>query len=158
MASRFEREQARAIRTAQSANRALSAWSVTFAEGGNRRIAIVFAVSQRGAASLGAFLGGIVRVGPAHVRDLPAAIARAIDAAPVATYAAPAPSERERARDYLRGLAERPSDAAVRSVLGTVVRRRAVGEPRRPLTVRVACQAGEPCVGEYTLTGGRFAA
>ena len=160
--ARFENEQARAIRTAQENGRELAAWSATVTEnGGGRRIAIVFAVTQRGATSLAACLGGVVRVGPAHVRDLQGAIARILAARPesvAAVHAAPAPSERERARLYLKGVAERPSDVAVNAVLGRVVVRRAAGEPRKAVNVGVPRAALEPCVGEYTLTGGRRAA
>ena len=158
--ARFDSEQARAIRTAQDNGRQIAAWSATVTEnGGGRRIAIVFAVTQRSAASLAACLGGVVRVGPAHVRDLAGAIARFLNSRPAgAAPAAPEPSERDRARLYLKGVAERPSDVAVNAVLGRSVVRRAAGEPRKAVNVGVPRAALEPCVGEYTLTGGRRAA
>jgi hypothetical protein len=124
----------------------------------DRRIAVVFAVTARAAASIALSLGGVVRVGPASVRNLPAAIERALAASPVLAPSVPPVSERERARLYLRGAAERPADAAVYAVLGSVVKRRARGEPRRPLTVHVPPAPLAPIVGEYTLSGGRRAA
>jgi hypothetical protein len=161
----FQSEQAAVIRSAHAASRKLSAWSATVAvSGGDRRIAIVFAVTERAAKTLAGLLGGVVRVGPAHVRDLDAAITRALGSA--VSHASrvslsapePLPSERERAREYLRGVAARPSDAAVYSALGTAVRRRVAGEPRRAPKIHVGSLQGTPIVGEYTLTGGRRAA
>ncbi len=155
----FEREQAQVIRSAHSAGRKLSAWSATVSVAGDRRIAIVFAVTERAAKTLASVLGGVVRVGPANVRNLEGAIERALGAAlPVHDAAITHPSDRERAREYLRGVAARPSDAAVYSELGHVVRRRVAGEPRRAPAVHVGSLQGEPIVGEYTLTGGRRAA
>jgi hypothetical protein len=155
----FEREQAAVIRTALSQGRKLSAFSVTLSVAGDRRIAIVFTVTERAAKTLASTLGGVVRVGLAHVRNFDAAIARALGAVPAATQAPAAPpSERERARDYLRGVAARPSDDAVYAVLGRAVHKRAPGEPKRGPAVYTGRLIGEPIVGEYTLTGGRRAA
>lgn len=123
---------------------------------------MVFAVTERAAKTLAGVLGGVVRVGPAHVRDLEGALARALGSAvsrPAPSLAPDAsPSERERAREYLRGVASRPSDRAVYSALGTAVRRRVAGEPRRAPQIHVGSLQGTPIVGEYTLTGGRRAA
>lgn len=160
MVTKFEMEQARAIRVALENGRSLSAWSAKIADGaGGQRIAIVIAVTSRSAASLAAQLGGVVRVGPAHVRDIQGAIDRALARRPEPQGPSPVvPSERERARVYLKGLGERPGDQAVNRELGRVVVRRAYGEPRSPVNVGVTRQPGAPFVGEYTLTGGRRAA
>lgn len=160
MANKFDTEQARAIRVALENGRQLAAWSATVTDGsGGRRIAIVLAVTARAATSLAVELGGVVRVGPAHVRDLPGAIDRALARRPEPQGPLPVvPSERERARVYLKGLGARPGDQAVNAVLGRPVVRRAKGEPRRAPTVGVSRHPGTPFVGEYTLTGGRRAA
>jgi len=163
MVNKFDSEQARAIRVALESGRKLGAWSATVTDGsGGRRIAIVIAVTQRGAMSLATSLGGVVRVGPAHVRDLQGAIDRALAKRPElpAHSAAPvaAPSERAVARDYLRGVAERPGDQAVYAVLGRSVVRRAAGQPRGGVNVGVPRQPGTPFVGEYTLRSGKRAA
>jgi hypothetical protein len=162
MANKFDTEQARAIRVAEENGRTLAAWSATVTgPDGSRRVAIVLAVTPRAATSLAATLGGVVRVGPAHVRDMAAIVARAMSRRPEpqsAPQAPAAPSERATARDYLKGFAERPSDRAVHAVLGPAVKRRVVGEPKRPVNVGIPRQPGTPFVGEYTLTGGRRAA
>jgi hypothetical protein len=163
MVNKFDSEQARAIRVALENGRQIAAWSATVNDSaGDRRIAIVLAVTARAATSLAAELGGVVRVGPAHVRDLQGAIDRALAKRPElpAHAAAPvaAPSERERAREYLRGVAERPGDGAVYAVLGRAVVRRAAGQPRGGVNVGVQRQPGTPFVGEYTLRSGKAAA
>lgn len=160
MATKFDTEQARLIRVALESGRDLAAWSATVNDSaGDRRIVIVLAVTARAATSLAAVLGGVVRVGPAHVRDMQGTIDRALARRPEPQSSAPVvPSERETARSYLKGLAERPGDSAVYAVLGRAVVRRAAGEPRRGVTVGVARQPGTPFVGEYTLTGGKRAA
>jgi len=160
MVTKFDSEQARAIRVAQESGRVLSAWSATVTDGaGGKRIAIVIAVTSRAALSLASSLGGVIRVGPAHVRDLQAAIDRALARRPEPQGPLPVvPSERERARVYLKGLGDRPGDPAVNAVLGRAVVCRVAGQPKRAPTVGVPRQPGAPFVGEYTLTGGRHAA
>ncbi len=163
MANKFDSEQARAIRVALENGRTIAAWSATVNDSaGDRRIAIVLAVTARAATGIAAALGGVVRVGPAHVRDMQGAIDRALAKRPElpAHSAAPvaAPSERAVARDYLRGVAERPGDQAVYAVLGRSVVRRAAGQPRGGVNVGVPRQPGTPFVGEYTLRSGKAAA
>jgi hypothetical protein len=85
------REQARAIRAARESGRGLAAWSVALAMGETR---IVLAATDRGARSIAAADGSsVLRVGPAHVRDLDAfADARLARAAALAPAGAPAPA------------------------------------------------------------------
>lgn len=87
-ASRLPGEQARVIRAAQTAGRSLFAWSASLADG---RTLVLYAVTDRAAARLAATDGAsVVRVGPAGIRDVAQAIARALAAGAAAR---PAPRE-----------------------------------------------------------------
>lgn len=131
-------EQARTIRTAQANGRSVLPWSASLSDG---RTIVVFAVTDRAARSVAAIAAPVLRVGPASVRDLNGALARALDASPAAKPADPRSF-------YVFGEGKRP--AAPRAVI-----RRAAGEPRKALTARCRALVGEPIVGEYTLSGGR---
>jgi hypothetical protein len=168
IASKLDRDQARIIRAAQASGRALRAWSASVAgPAGEPHAIILYAVTDRAAASLASAAGPVLRVGPANVRDLAGALDRALALVPpLAPRDASAPpasapvllSDRARALEYLAGFGERPADVAVSAVLGPVVRRLAKGEPHRALTVNAPRLVGAPIAGEYSLSGGRRAA
>jgi len=159
------------IRLAQENKREINAWSATIVQDNATRTIVVYAVTDRAAAGVAATVGKVVRVGRASVRDLSGAIGQALAAAgaprapraprpdqPARVERPAAPTERERARDYLQGFGARPSDAAVNAVLPRQAVKRIVGMPCRPITAAGSRFVGAPFVGEYTLRGGRAAA
>ena len=107
-ASRLAGEQARVIRAAQTAGRTLFAWSASLSDG---RTLVLYAVTDRAAATLAASDGAsVVRVGPAGIRDVAQAIARALAAGTRARPAPRAPAEPRIKRlpsDAPRGLTAR---------------------------------------------------
>jgi hypothetical protein len=123
-ASRLPGEQARVIRAAQTAGRTLFAWSASLSDG---RTLVLYAVTDRAAARLAATDGaGVVRIGPAGVRDVAQAIARALAAVP------------QRA-------ARSPVDQSIPRVP------RIAGEPSRPLTARCRGATFAPIASDYSL-------
>ncbi len=121
-ASRLAGEQARVIRAAQTAGRTLFAWSASLSDG---RTLVLYAVTDRAAATLAATDGAsVVRVGPAGVRDVAQAIARALAAVPH------------------RAAPRAPSIPRVRLM---------PGEPSRPLTARCRGATFAPIASEYSL-------
>jgi len=121
--SRLAGEQARVIRAAQTAGRTLFAWSASLSDG---RTLVLYAVTDRAAARLAATDGaGVVRVGPAGIRDLAQAVARAL----------------------ANGSAARPAPRAP-----SIPRVKLMpGEPSRPLTARCRGATFAPIASAYSL-------
>lgn len=164
-------EQARTIRKAQTAGRALLAWSATLADG---RAVMVLASTERGAVSL---VPCALRVAPAAVRDVAGLVSRALAAAPPPRVPAAAPSAppvapKQPARDpvferqWRELLEEEAREQAARAeraywatgegprpVVPVVRRPRAAGEPRHQITARPRPGVGAPFVGDATLAG-----
>jgi hypothetical protein len=156
-------EQARTIRKALAAGRSLLAWSVSLADG---RTVVVFASTDRAARSVALAAAPVLKVGPALVRNLQAAIDRALQAAPAPAGAAPrpakaapgAPKDPAFEREWRALLAEEAREQAARVYWLTGEGQRpalripaappVAGAPRHEITVRPRPSAGAPFVGD----------
>jgi hypothetical protein len=159
-------EQARTIRKALAAGRSLLAWSVSLADG---RTLVLLASTDRAARSTAAVAAPVLKVGPAMVRDLQAAIDRALQAAPAPTAAAPRPVKAARPapkdpafeREWAQLLADEARENAARAeraywLTGEGARpalhiptvRPVAGTPKHEITVRPRPGAGAPFVGD----------